>query len=440
MSTSYLEKLDRLKKDEYQKAAFESRNNTVVLAGPGSGKTTVLTLKAMHLLNGVISEPRGLACLTYSREAAREFTERLKELGLVRGKNIFLGTVHSFCLMLANPPYGKSWKTDAEKMGGKKDILDSRFVAYLEDGTQLSMIPRTSDGQLLFLLNNVSKMKTDTPLGSRIAEVHNASSLFTGDAGSGESNARRFLFESDLVEAIIALPENMFYNTKLATYIWVLSNKKEPRRVGKVQLIDASSFKSPLKRNMGKKNCELTSELRSKIVELFLSMEENEYSHIVSNSEFGYWKLTVQQPQIDEHGNVTLDKKGKVVPDKTKTMYESVPFNYPGGIKAYFENEVIPFVPTAWIDKGKTKIGYEVRFTRYFKSKAKEMYEKNIFSVTRQLMYSNDSTRLALDMCVFINGLPVITFELKNQLTKQNVDDAVQQYKLYLSTSKAMLT
>ena len=274
-----------------------------------------------------------------------------------------------FDFMLANPPYGKSWKTDAEKMGGKKDILDSRFVAYLEDGTQLSMIPRTSDGQLLFLLNNVSKMKTDTPLGSRIAEVHNASSLFTGDAGSGESNARRFLFESDLVEAIIALPENMFYNTKLATYIWVLSNKKEPRRVGKVQLIDVSSFKSPLKRNMGKKNCELTSELRSKIVELFLSMEENEHSHIVSNSEFGYWKLTVQQPQIDEHGNVTLDKKGKVVPDKTKTMYESVPFNYPGGIKAYFENEVIPFVPTAWIDKGKTKIGYEVRFTRYFKSK-----------------------------------------------------------------------
>ena len=136
-----------------------------------------------------------------------------------------------FDFMLANPPYGKSWKTDAEKMGGKKDILDSRFVAYLEDGTQLSMIPRTSDGQLLFLLNNVSKMKTDTPLGSRIAEVHNASSLFTGDAGSGESNARRFLFESDLVEAIIALPENMFYNTKLATYIWVLSNKKEPRRV-----------------------------------------------------------------------------------------------------------------------------------------------------------------------------------------------------------------
>ena len=126
-----------------------------------------------------------------------------------------------FDFMLANPPYGKSWKSDAEKMGGKQDILDSRFNAYLEDGTQLQMLPKVSDGQLLFLLNNVAKMKKDTPLGSRIAEVHNGSSLFTGDAGSGESNARRYLFENDLVEAIIALPEGMFYNTPLGTFIWV---------------------------------------------------------------------------------------------------------------------------------------------------------------------------------------------------------------------------
>lgn len=153
-----------------------------------------------------------------------------------------------FDFMLSNPPYGKSWKTDAEKMGGKKDILDSRFNAYLEDGTSLTMLPKTSDGQLLFLLNNISKMKKDTELGSRIAEVHNASSLFSGDAGSGESNARRFVIENDLVEAIIALPENMFYNTSLSTYIWVLTNKKEARRKGKIQLIDASSMKSPLKK------------------------------------------------------------------------------------------------------------------------------------------------------------------------------------------------
>ncbi len=128
------------------------------------------------------------------------------------------------------------------KWEAKKNILDSRFNAYLEDGTPLSMIPRVSDGQLLFLLNNVAKMKKDTPLGSRIAEVHNGSSIFTGDAGSGESNARRYLIENDLVEAIIALPENMFYNTGIGTFIWVLANKKEARRVGKVQLIDATGI------------------------------------------------------------------------------------------------------------------------------------------------------------------------------------------------------
>ena len=171
-----------------------------------------------------------------------------------------------FDFMLANPPYGKSWKVDAEKMGGKKEILDTRFNTYLEDGTEMKMIPRTSDGQLLFLLNNVAKMKKDSPLGSRIAEVHNGSSIFTGDAGSGESNARRYMIENDLVEAIIALPENMFYNTGIGTFIWVLSNKKEERRKGKIQLIDATDMKSPLRKNMGKKNCEFTPDIRKEII------------------------------------------------------------------------------------------------------------------------------------------------------------------------------
>lgn len=178
-----------------------------------------------------------------------------------------------FDFMLANPPYGKSWKVDAEKMGGKKEILDTRFNTYLEDGTEMKMIPRTSDGQLLFLLNNVAKMKKDSPLGSRIAEVHNGSSIFTGDAGSGESNARRYMIENDLVEAIIALPENMFYNTGIGTFIWVLSNKKEERRKGKIQLIDATDMKSPLRKNMGKKNCEFTPDIRKEIIRIFLDME-----------------------------------------------------------------------------------------------------------------------------------------------------------------------
>lgn len=158
------------------------------------------------------------------------------------------------------------------------------------------MIPRVSDGQLLFLLNNVAKMKKDTELGSRIAEVHNGSSIFTGDAGSGESNARRYLIENDLVEAIIGLPDKMFYNTPLNTYIWILSNKKEQRRKGKIQLIDASGMKVPLRKNLGDKGCELTEENRHEIVRIFMNMEESEVSHIYNNSEFGYWSVVVERP------------------------------------------------------------------------------------------------------------------------------------------------
>lgn len=329
-----------------------------------------------------------------------------------------------FDFMLSNPPYGKSWKTDADKMGGKKEILDSRFNAYLEDTTQLVMLPRTSDGQLLFLLNNVAKMKTDTPLGSRIAEVHNGSSLFTGDAGSGESNARRYLIENDLVEAIIALPENMFYNTGIGTFIWVLSNRKEDCRKGKIQLIDATGMKSPLRKNMGKKNCEFTPEIHDEILRLFMEMAETENSRVFENKEFGYWSVTVERPlrlrvfperavpdsvlkKTDEreaylkaiadlNGDVPLDDwtafakatrlkatvlkkvrpyitekdaaakpiEGEVDTDLRDT--EIVPFSYAGGIDAFMDAEVFPYVPDAWVDEKSTQIGYEISFTKYF--------------------------------------------------------------------------
>lgn len=271
-----------------------------------------------------------------------------------------------FDFMLSNPPYGKSWKVDAEKMGGKKEILDTRFNTYLEGGETMVMIPRTSDGQLLFLLNNVSKMKKDTPLGSRIAEVHNGSSLFTGDAGSGESNARRYLIENDLVEAIIALPENMFYNTNLGTYIWILSNRKSAARKGIIQLIDATELKSPLRRNMGKKNCELTPDIKKEIVRIYMSMEESSISKLFSQDDFGYWKVYILLPQYDETGNAIYDKRGNAVPDKTRTFTVTVPFTYPGGIKGYLENEVSPYMPDAWVDPQKTQIGYEISFLKYF--------------------------------------------------------------------------
>lgn len=273
-----------------------------------------------------------------------------------------------FDFMLANPPYGKSWKTDAEKMasGKKKDILDTRFNAATADGAPLAMIPRSSDGQLLFLLNNISKMKQDTHMGSRIAEVHNGSSLSTGDAGSGESNARRFMIENDLVEAIVALPEKMFYNTDIGTFIWVLSNRKEARRRGKIQLIDATGIKTPLCKNMGKKNCELSPEQRAQIVRVFRAFEESEISKIFLNSEFGYWKVSVQQPLLDEQGNPIRDKKGRVQPDKAKSDTEIIPFSYEGGVEAFLDAEVRPYAPGAFIDPKGTKIGYELSFTKYF--------------------------------------------------------------------------
>lgn len=329
-----------------------------------------------------------------------------------------------FDFMLSNPPYGKSWKTDAEKMGGKKEILDSRFNAYLDGGEQLTMIPRTSDGQLLFLLNNVSKMKKDTPLGSRIAEVHNGSSIFTGDAGSGESNARRYMIENDLVEAIIAVPENMFYNTGIGTFIWVLSNKKEDRRKGKIQLIDATAMKSALRKNMGKKNCEFTEEIRKEIVRMFLAMEESEVSMILNNEDFGYWSVTVERPlrlrvypdraipadtfkKSDEYDSViaAIEKAAKTAPLDDWTAFakatklkaaalkkvrpfitekdptaqpiegepdvdlrdtENIPFTYEGGIDAYLENEVHPYAEDAWFDMKTLKTGYELSFLKYF--------------------------------------------------------------------------
>lgn len=353
-----------------------------------------------------------------------------------------------FDFMLSNPPYGKSWKTDADKMGGKKEILDTRFNAYLPGGEELKMIPRTSDGQLLFLLNNVSKMKTDTELGSRIIEVHNGSSLFTGDAGSGESNARRYLIERDLVEAIIALPDNMFYNTDIGTYIWVLSNKKEERRKGKIQLIDATNMKSSLRKNMGKKNCEFTPEIRKEIVRIFLDMEESNVSMIFNNSEFGYWNVTVERPlrlhvfpereipedtfkkqselnsvreaiakisagtpldDWDAFAKATKLKKTqlkKIRPFITETDphakevegesdpnlrdSENIPFNYNGGIDAFIEKEVKPYAPDAHVDESKTKIGYEISFTKYFYKPVQLRDMKDILASLEELEKESD--------------------------------------------------
>ena len=208
-----------------------------------------------------------------------------------------------FDFMFANPPYGKSWKKDLETMGGKDGIRDPRFKVTHKD-EELNLVTRSSDGQLLFLANKVAKMNDKTELGSRIAEVHNGSSLFTGDAGQGESNIRRWIIENDWLEAIVALPLNMFYNTGIATYIWVLSNRKPKHRRGKVQLIDASQWYKPLRKNLGKKNCELSPEDIQRICDTFLKFEETEQSKIFPNEAFGYRKVVVERP-LRLHSQIT---------------------------------------------------------------------------------------------------------------------------------------
>ncbi|MFZ3136963.1 MAG: class I SAM-dependent DNA methyltransferase [Thermodesulfovibrionales bacterium] len=201
-----------------------------------------------------------------------------------------------FDFMLSNPPYGKSWKKDLESMGGKDGMRDPRFKITLNDEPDYSLVTRSSDGQMLFLANMASKMNHKTPLGSRIAEVHNGSSLFTGDAGQGESNIRRWIIENDWLETIIALPLNLFYNTGIATYIWVLTNRKPKHRKDNVQLIDATQWFKPLRKNLGKKNCELSEEDISLICDTYLAFKETEQSKIFPNEAFGYWKVTVERP------------------------------------------------------------------------------------------------------------------------------------------------
>lgn len=277
------------------------------------------------------------------------------------------GEKFDFCI--SNPPFGTPWKEDLKNwgLGDKKEVIDPRFVhsseASLTTASEpISFIPDIGDCQMLFLANNVSRMK-DTPLGTRIVEVHNGSSLFTGNAGGGESNLRRYIIENDLLEAIIAMPEKDFYNTGISTYVWVVTNRKEERRRGYVQLIDASNISTPLRKNLGEKNCETTEENRRRILQLLMDFKETPESKIFRNEEFGYWQVPVLRPKRDKEGNIVM-KKGKVVMAKNRNEVEQIPLLYPGGIAAFYENEVKPY--DAEVEFGEPVIGYELSFTKYF--------------------------------------------------------------------------
>ncbi len=464
--------------------AEQIKSTTYLLYDGACGTGGMLTVAEETLARIAEQQGKEVSCHLYGQEINSETYAIAKADLLIKGEGaaadkIVGGPEHStlsndafpsleFDFMLSNPPYGKSWKNDLERLGGKAEMGDPRFLIDHGGDPEYSLVTRSSDGQMLFLANMLSKMKHGTELGSRIAEVHNGSSLFTGDAGQGESNIRRWIFENDWLEAIVALPLNMFYNTGIATYIWVLTNRKPKHRRGKVQLIDASQWFRPLGKNLGKKNCELSEGDITRICETFLAFKETEQSKILPNAAFGYQKVTVERPlrlavdlslehrngfraacektdedplanlvdrvavklgpgphfdfnrfmdrvkvDAEKHGvKLTAKRKkllrsslanrsdrakpvvktqyrlGKVVPDPLRGLreiaihgkpavvaYEAdpelrdtewVPLLEDGGLEAFLVREVLPHVPDAWYEPNSVKVGYEVRFTRYY--------------------------------------------------------------------------
>ena len=264
-------------------------------------------------------------------------------------------SANKFDYMLTNPPFGVEWKKVEKFVTDEHEKLGhaGRFGAGL---------PRISDGSLLFLLHLISKMK-DTNGGSRIGIVLNGSPLFSGGAGSGESNIRKWIIENDMLEAIIALPDQLFYNTGIYTYLWFVTNRKEKKRKGKIQMINAVGMFEKMTKALGNKRNVISDNQMSDISRIYGDFKEGEFCKVFDNQDFGYSQIVVERP-LFENGKVVLDKKGKPKADASLRDSEDVPLK--ANIEEYFKREVLPHVPDAWIDHTKTKIGYEVNFTRYF--------------------------------------------------------------------------
>jgi len=264
-----------------------------------------------------------------------------------------------FDYMITNPPFGVSWKSDEGAVKEDAENPSGRFAV----GT-----PRTSDGALLFLQHMLSQMEHR---GSRIGIVFNGSPLFTGDAGSGESEIRRWIIENDWLECIVALPDKLFFNTSIATYIWILTNQKSEKRRGMIQLINGASFFDKMKRNLGDKSVFISDAHIRRLVALYANFEENEHCKIYENGFFGYTKVTVERPLVEtkkiqgeEKQVVVRDKKGNPKPDSKLRDYERVPLSE--DIEDYYRREVNPHLPDSWLDRKKDKVGYEINFNRYF--------------------------------------------------------------------------
>lgn len=323
---------------------------------PACGTGGMLTIAKDHILTQINPQVDiGL----YGQEINEQTYAIAKSDILILGENdenIKLGSSFSqdgfvgkqFDYMLSNPPFGVSWKKEEAFI---KSDPQKRFHAGL---------PRSSDGALLFLQHKIAKMQDR---GSRIAIVFNGSPLFTGDAGSGESDIRKWIIENDWFKAIVALPTDMFYNTGIATYIWIVTNRKPAKRAGKVQLINATDFFQKMRKSLGSKRNYLAEEQIAAITAIYTGFQENEHCKIYANADFGFTKVTVERPLLEDDKVVT-DSKGHPKPDSALRDYEKIPLN--DDIDAYFEREVKPHVPDAWLDRSKDKVGYEINFTKYF--------------------------------------------------------------------------
>ena len=279
------------------------------------------------------------------------------QLGSCLSEDQFQGK--RFDYMITNPPFGVSWKSEESAVKAEAGTTGGRFTA----GT-----PRSSDGALLFLQHMLSKMESR---GSRVGIVLNGSPMFTGDAGSGESNIREWIIENDWLECIIALPDKLFFNTSIATYIWILTNRKLERRRGKIQLINGASFFDSMKRNLGAKSVFISESHIERLVEIYTNFEESEHSKIYPNEFFGYTKVTIERPLVEkreirgeEKEVIVKDKKGVPKPDPALREDERIPFAE--DIGDYFQREIQPQLPDSWMDRKKDKLGYEINFNRYF--------------------------------------------------------------------------
>ena len=258
----------------------------------------------------------------------------------------------TFDYMITNPPFGVSWKSEQEFVKNEEGDPNGRFFV----GT-----PRVSDGSLLFLQHLISKMDDK---GSRIGIVFNGSPLFTGDAGSGESEIRKWIIENDWLECVVSLPDQLFFNTGISTYIWILDNKKKSNRKGKVQLIDGSSYFTTMKKSLGSKRKYITDTHRFELYEIYQNFEDGEVSRIYPNTFFGYTKVRIEQPELEEDGTPITKRDGSLKPDTSKRDYERTPLAE--DIDEYFEREVVPHLPDSWMERDSDKIGYDINFTKYF--------------------------------------------------------------------------